>query len=72
MGMQNFFMAIYDQPDAVHQLMAYLRDNALRRMYWMEAEGLLISTMVIRTALAPVTISLVLPFFVVMEKMRHN
>lgn len=41
MGMQNFFMAIYDQPDAVHQLMAYLRDNALRRMRWMEAEGLL-------------------------------
>jgi len=41
MGMQNFFMAIYDQPDAVHQLMAFLRDNALRRMRWMEAEGLL-------------------------------
>ena len=41
MGMQNFFMAIYDQPDAVHQLMAYLRDNALRRMRWMETEGLL-------------------------------
>ncbi|MFN2233485.1 MAG: hypothetical protein ACK2U1_04600 [Anaerolineales bacterium] len=41
MGMQNYFMAIYDQPDVVHQLMGYLRDNALRRMHWMEAEGLL-------------------------------
>ena len=41
MGMQNYFMAIYDQPDVVHQLMGYLRDNALRRMRWMEAEGLL-------------------------------
>jgi hypothetical protein len=41
MGMQNFFLAIYDQPDAVHQLMAYLRDNALREMHWMESEGLL-------------------------------
>ena len=41
MGMQNYFMAIYDQPELVHQLMGYLRDNALRRMHWMEAEGLL-------------------------------
>ncbi|HEU0291617.1 MAG TPA: hypothetical protein VFR47_02710, partial [Anaerolineales bacterium] len=41
MGMQAFFMALYDQPDAVHALMAYLRDNALRRMHWMESEGLL-------------------------------
>jgi hypothetical protein len=41
MGMQNFLLAMYDHPDSVHQLMAYLRDNALRRMQWMEAEGLL-------------------------------
>jgi hypothetical protein len=41
MGMQAFYMALYDQPEAVHRLMAYLRDNALRRMRWMEAEGLL-------------------------------
>ena len=41
MGMEPFFTAMYDQPDAVHQLMAYLRDNALSRMHWLESEGLL-------------------------------
>jgi hypothetical protein len=41
MGMEAFFLAMYDSPDAVHQLMAYLRDNALRVMRWAEAEGLL-------------------------------
>jgi hypothetical protein len=41
MGMEAFFTAMYDQPDAVHHLMAYLRDNALSMMRWAEAEGLL-------------------------------
>jgi hypothetical protein len=41
MGMEAFFMAMYDQPDKVHQLMAYLRDNCLRVMHWAEGEGLL-------------------------------
>jgi hypothetical protein len=41
MGMQAFFTAIYDMPDEVHQLMAFLRDNALRVMRWAEAEELL-------------------------------
>jgi len=41
MGMQAFFTAMYDYPDELHQLMAYLRDNALRIMRWQEAEGLL-------------------------------
>jgi hypothetical protein len=41
MGMQAFFTAILDQPEAVHRLMAYLRDNALSRMRWLESEGLL-------------------------------
>ena len=41
MGMQNYFMAMYDQPELVHALMAYLRDNALRWMRWMETENLL-------------------------------
>lgn len=41
MGMQAFFTAMIDQPQAVHQLMAYLQDNALRRMNWLESEGLL-------------------------------
>jgi hypothetical protein len=41
MGMEAFFTAMYDQPEAVHRLMAYLRDNALSMMRWAEAEGLL-------------------------------
>lgn len=41
MGMEAFFTAMYDYPDEVHQLMAFLRDNALRMMRWAEAEGLL-------------------------------
>jgi hypothetical protein len=42
MGMQAFFMAMYDLPDEVHRLMAYLRDNALGIVRWLEAEGLLV------------------------------
>ncbi|MGE5529030.1 MAG: hypothetical protein ACM3X6_07805 [Patescibacteria group bacterium] len=41
MGMEAFFTAMYDSPDEVHRLMAFLRDNALRVMSWLEAEGLL-------------------------------
>ena len=41
MGMEPFFIALFDTPDAVHQLMAYLRDNTLRIMRWAETEGLL-------------------------------
>lgn len=41
MGMEAYFMAMYDQPDAVHRLMAFLRDNSLRIMCWAESEGLL-------------------------------
>ena len=41
MGMETFFFSMYDCPDDVHRLMAYLRDNALRVMRWAEAEGLL-------------------------------
>jgi hypothetical protein len=41
MGMQAYLLAILDAPDAVHALMAYLRDNALRLMRWAEGEGLL-------------------------------
>ena len=41
MGMEAFFTAMCDQPDKVHRLMAYLRDNALRQMRWQEREGLL-------------------------------
>ncbi|MDF1515224.1 MAG: hypothetical protein P1S60_15555, partial [Anaerolineae bacterium] len=38
MGMEAYFTAIFDQPDAVHQLMAFLRDNSLRLMRWAEDE----------------------------------
>jgi len=41
MGMQAYLLAILDAPAAVHALMAYLRDNALRVMHWAESEGLL-------------------------------
>lgn len=41
MGMEAFFMAMFDSPDEVHALMAFLRDNALRVMRWSESEGLL-------------------------------
>ncbi len=41
MGMEGFFGAMIETPAAVHRLMAYLRDNALRVMRWAEVEGLL-------------------------------
>jgi hypothetical protein len=41
MGMDAYFTAMYDCPEALHQLMAYLRDNCLRMMHWAESEGLL-------------------------------
>lgn len=41
MGMEAFFMAMYDSPNELHRLMAYLRDSALQVMRWAEAEGLL-------------------------------
>jgi hypothetical protein len=41
MGMQAYLLAMMDTPDAVHQLMAYLSENALRVMRWAEAQGLL-------------------------------
>jgi hypothetical protein len=39
--MEAFFLAMYDCPEDLHRLMAYLRDNALRVQRWAEAEGLL-------------------------------
>jgi hypothetical protein len=41
MGMEAFLIAMYDSPDEVHRLMAFLRDNALRVMRWAEEEELL-------------------------------
>jgi len=42
MGMEAFFLAMYECPDALHRLMTYLRDNALSIMRWYESEGLLV------------------------------
>jgi len=42
MGMEAFFMAMYDAPEQVHELMGRLRDNVLAIMRWAEAEKLLI------------------------------
>jgi len=41
MGMEQYFFALYDTPEMIHRMMAYLRDNALRVMKWAESEGLL-------------------------------
>ena len=41
MGMEAYFLAMYDTPDEMHQLMSYLRDNALAVMRWAESEKLL-------------------------------
>jgi len=41
MGMEAFFVAMHDSPGETHGLMAYLRDNCLRKMRWAESEGLL-------------------------------
>jgi hypothetical protein len=41
MGMEAFFMAMYECPDEVHRLMRYLRDNALTVMRWLETQKLL-------------------------------
>jgi len=41
MGMEAYFLAMYDAPDELHQLMSYLRDNCLTVMRWAEAQGLL-------------------------------
>jgi hypothetical protein len=42
MGMEAFYSAMLLNPGGVHLLMAYLRDNALSIMRWVEAEGLII------------------------------
>lgn len=42
MSMETFFMAMYDCPDTLHALMAYLRDNAMTHAKWAEKEGLLV------------------------------
>ena len=42
MGMESFYREMLENPDEVHRLMAYLRDNALSIMRWAESEGLIV------------------------------
>ncbi|MBI4024793.1 MAG: hypothetical protein HY360_07405 [Verrucomicrobia bacterium] len=42
-GIEQFMYATYDQPQALHRLMAFLRDDHARFLDWLEAENLLSS-----------------------------
>lgn len=42
MGMEAFFIAMYDSPDAVHRLMDFVTKDILSFIHWQEKEGLLI------------------------------
>lgn len=41
MSMETFFMAMYDCPETLTELLTLLRENARRQALWAEAEGLL-------------------------------
>ena len=43
-GLEGFMLAMYDQPEAVHRLMAFLRDDRMRLLDWLEREGLVVPT----------------------------
>jgi hypothetical protein len=40
-GLEQLMLAMYDQPQALHQLMAFLRDDRLRLIEWAQAQGIL-------------------------------
>ncbi len=40
-GMEPLMLAMYDQPEQLHRLMAFLRDEAMAFIEWHEREGLL-------------------------------
>jgi hypothetical protein len=40
-GLEKLMMAMYDNPQGLHRLMAFLRDDFLHLLDWFEAEGLL-------------------------------
>ena len=40
-GLQGLMMAMFDQPDDLHRLMAFLRDDQMNMLDWFEGEGLL-------------------------------
>jgi hypothetical protein len=41
MGLQEFMMAMYDQPEGLHALMSFLRDEHMNGLDWFESNGLL-------------------------------
>lgn len=40
-GLENLMLAMYDTPDELHELMAFLRDDHIRFQDWLEEKGLL-------------------------------
>jgi len=40
-GLENLMLYMFDNPDGLHRVMAFLRDDHLAWMKWMEEEGLL-------------------------------
>ncbi|MCE0497513.1 MAG: hypothetical protein LV481_06160 [Methylacidiphilales bacterium] len=43
-GLETLMLAPYDQPEGLHRLMGFLRDEHLNFLAWMETEGLLSDT----------------------------
>jgi hypothetical protein len=41
LGNDNLLIWVYDEPETIHKVMAYLRDDRLAYFAWMEEEGLL-------------------------------
>ena len=41
LGLEGFMMAMVDQPEGLHRIMAFLRDDHIRFAEWLEAENLL-------------------------------
>lgn len=41
-GLENMMVYMYDQPEALHSLMSFLRDDVLRMVRWLEREGLMV------------------------------
>lgn len=41
LGLEQLMLAMYDQPEGLHALMAFLRDDQMRTLDWFESSGLL-------------------------------
>lgn len=40
-GLESLMLSMYDQPEGLHRLMSFLRDDQLALLQWLEQEGLL-------------------------------